>query len=217
MLVCAIPGNRQKGALYKDLKKLLVTTLPIPSQFILTGTMSKRNIILILAKGFRSVVNKLLIQISSKVGGEPWAISKLPFTNYPTMICSFDIKNDLNLLSFVATYNNTFTKYIPITKVGGDYSKSLAECMQKAVDSFYRINKVPIKHIIIFREGLSKGQMEKEVSQAIIAFKKGFATYGLTKEQYPKMTYIYLSKKINTKLFNYDKTNYTNCSPGIIN
>ncbi len=42
MLVCAIPGNRQKGALYKDLKKLLVTTLPIPSQFILTGTMSKR-------------------------------------------------------------------------------------------------------------------------------------------------------------------------------
>jgi hypothetical protein len=42
MLICAIPGNRQKGALYKDLKKLLVTSIPIPSQFILTGTMSRR-------------------------------------------------------------------------------------------------------------------------------------------------------------------------------
>jgi hypothetical protein len=42
MIICAIQGSRGKGALYKDLKKLLVNTLPIPSQFILTGTMSKR-------------------------------------------------------------------------------------------------------------------------------------------------------------------------------
>jgi hypothetical protein len=132
------------------------------------------------------------------------------------MICSFDIKPDMNLLTFVATYNNTFTKYTPLTKVGPDYSKSLSECMQKAIDSFYRINKVPIKHIIIFREGLSKGQMEKEVGMAIPAFKKGFTSFGLTKEQFPKITYIYLSKKINTKLFNYDKSNYTNCAPGNI-
>ncbi len=61
--------------------------------------------------------------------------------------------------------------------------------------------------------------MEKEASMAISAFKKGFATYGLSKDQFPKITYIYLSKKINTKLFNYDKSNsnYTNCQPGIIN
>jgi hypothetical protein len=89
--------------------------------------------------------------------------------------------------------------------------------MTKAIDSFFRRNKVPINHIIIFREGLSKGQMEKEVSMAIPAFKKGFASFGLTKEQYPKITYIFLSKKINTKLFNYDKSNYSNCSPGNLN
>lgn len=60
--------------------------------------------------------------------------------------------------------------------------------------------------------------MEKEASTAIKAFKKGFANYGLTKEQYPKITYLYLSKKINTKLFNLDKnnSNYSNCPPGII-
>ncbi len=162
------------------------------------------------------MVNKLLIQISSKVGGEPWAINQLPFTNVPTMICSFDMKSELNLLSFVATHNNTFTKYTPLTRVGADYSKSLSECMSKSVESFYKKNKVPISHIIIFREGLSKGQMEKEVGMAIPAFKKGFASFGLSKEQFPKITYIFLSKKINTKLFNYDKNNYSNCSPGII-
>lgn len=47
MIICAIPGSRGKGALYKDLKKLLISTLPIPSQFILTGTMSKRKYFLI--------------------------------------------------------------------------------------------------------------------------------------------------------------------------
>jgi aubergine-like protein len=122
MLICAIPGSRGKGPLYKDLKKLLVNTLPIPSQFILAGTLSKRIVFFYIAKG-------------SKVGGEPWAVTQLPFTKVPTMICSFDIKADMDLLSFVATYNNTFTKYTPITKVGSNYSKNLSDCMTKSVEN----------------------------------------------------------------------------------
>ncbi len=42
MLVCVIPGIKGKGHLYYDLKKYLFSSIPIPSQVILTGTMTKR-------------------------------------------------------------------------------------------------------------------------------------------------------------------------------
>jgi aubergine-like protein len=45
MCVCIIPGNKQKGALYKDVKRFLLSTIPIPSQVILTGTVNKGNFI----------------------------------------------------------------------------------------------------------------------------------------------------------------------------
>lgn len=40
-VVCIIPGQRGKGALYNDIKKLLLTEVPIPSQVVLAGTISK--------------------------------------------------------------------------------------------------------------------------------------------------------------------------------
>jgi hypothetical protein len=92
-----------------------------------------------LAKGFRSVVNKLLVQIGAKIGAEPWAIDKLPFTNQPTMLCSYDVygRTTMGLLGFVATYNNTFTKYHSTTKVCGTAKLDpfLTECMVQALQN----------------------------------------------------------------------------------
>ena len=34
---------------------------------------------------------KLLNQINAKLGGTPWAISDLPLTDVPTMICGMDV------------------------------------------------------------------------------------------------------------------------------
>lgn len=42
MLLCVIPGIKGKGHLYYDVKKYLLSSIPIPSQVILTGTMTKR-------------------------------------------------------------------------------------------------------------------------------------------------------------------------------
>jgi hypothetical protein len=43
-VVLLIPGSRGKGPLYKDLKNLLFTKFPIPSQVVLAGTISKGKI-----------------------------------------------------------------------------------------------------------------------------------------------------------------------------
>ena len=58
--------------LYNDLKRLLFTDRPVPSQVVLVKTLN--------GKGLRSICNKILVQICAKVGGIPWAIDRLPFT-----------------------------------------------------------------------------------------------------------------------------------------
>jgi aubergine-like protein len=82
-------------------------------------------------------VNKVLIQICAKVGGEPWALDQLPFTNCPTMVCGIDIfraTGKKSILGFTATYNRTFTRYISLAKIleDGNDKQVLTECIDEA-------------------------------------------------------------------------------------
>lgn len=82
-------------------------------------------------------MNKILIQICAKIGGEPWAIDGMPFTNEPTMICGIDTFQSAgrnSILGFTATYNRTFTKYISIPKIiGSEPKEAISECLNKAL------------------------------------------------------------------------------------
>lgn len=61
----------------------MVNELPVPSQMILTSTIQKD-------KGFRSVVNKIIVQVAAKLGYTPWAIDSLPLSDKPTMLVGID-------------------------------------------------------------------------------------------------------------------------------
>jgi len=215
MLICVLQGAKGKGVIYKELKKFLISEIPIPSQVILTSTINK-------PKGFRSVVNKLLIQIAAKTGAEPWAIDNLPFTNQPTMIASYDIygRTTLGLLGFVSTYNSCFTKYHAVMKHCGTnkLDNFLTECMVSALNNFKQCNNIMPKHIILLKEGISQGEIRRTAENEIKAFKTAFSMLNLSKDDEPKITYIFLTKKINTKLFffNSQKNDFDNCQPGTI-
>lgn len=215
-VILLIPGNRGKGPLYKDLKTLLLTQCPIPSQVVLVGTISK-------GKGVRSIVNKVLMQIAAKTGGEPWAMDGLPFTNAPTMVCGIDTygkpgsKNQI--LSFCATYNRTFTKYVSYVRTpkdGTPVTSELTDCIKKAIEAFGEINKVAPKHVILFRDALSQGSLKDKVNEDMGFLQEGVEKLGQKCDI--KFTYVLLSKKVNAKLFFYDKgrNDYDNCSPGTI-
>lgn len=216
-VILLIPGSRGKGPLYKDLKKLLLTECPIPSQVVLVGTISK-------GKGIRSIVNKVVMQIAAKVGGEPWAIDNLPFTNVPTMICGIDTYgkpgSKTEMLAFCGTYNRTFTKYVSFLKTPQEespISAELTDCIKKAIETFGEINKVAPKHIILFRDALSQGSLKDKVAEDISFLKKGVEK--LSQQNLDiKFTYVLLSKKVNAKLFFYDKNrnDYDNCTPGTV-
>ena len=89
-VVLILPGQKGKAPLYDDLKKLLINKIPVPSQVVISSTISK-------GKNVRSICNKILIQICAKIGGEPWAVSDLPFFDRPTMICGMDTYKKLGV------------------------------------------------------------------------------------------------------------------------
>jgi len=134
LVLCICPGQKGKAPMYSEVKYLLTSKYPVPSQIILTSTIAK-------GKNLRSIINKLLIQICAKVGGEPWAIDNLTFVQRPTMTCGIDtysktIKGKKKIImAFTASFNKTFTKYISLAKVvddGEDLTIPFRDCVLTA-------------------------------------------------------------------------------------
>ena len=107
MVVIILQGQKNSAPLYNEVKTLLFKVMPVPSQVVLQNTISR-------GKNVRSIVTKILIQMNSKIGGEPWAISDMPFTNMPTMIVGYDVYHKMkakSYLAYCATTNRNFTTY----------------------------------------------------------------------------------------------------------
>ncbi len=97
------------------MKRLLLKEIPVPSQVVLAGTISK-------GKNVRSIVSKILIQICAKLGGIPWAIDNLPLMDRPTMVCGMDVFHSVShgknsVLGFCASVNDSSTKYFSATEI----------------------------------------------------------------------------------------------------
>ena len=59
---------------YDTIKTFLTRRMPLPSQCILTKTISRE-------QGLMSVCSKVLVQIQAKIGGQPWRVGPaLPST-----------------------------------------------------------------------------------------------------------------------------------------
>lgn len=104
LAVFILQGNKNGAPMYDQIKKCLITQMPVPSQVVLHNTISR-------GKNLRSIVNKILIQMNAKLGGQPWAVSDMPFTNKPTMVVGYDVfhkPNSNSYLAFCATTNRNF-------------------------------------------------------------------------------------------------------------
>jgi len=82
------------------------------------------------------------MQICAKLGGEPWAIDKLPFVSVPTIVVGIDVykKNGKGIVGCCASFNNRFTKYLSIVKEEGkdkDLDVIIRDCILEIVDMVY--------------------------------------------------------------------------------
>ena len=70
-------------------------------------------------RNLKFIISNLLQQLSTKIGGEPWTIDRMPFTHQPTMICGLDVIPNSHttgkfIQGFTASFNQTFSKYISL-------------------------------------------------------------------------------------------------------
>jgi len=83
-VILVIPGRKGHcNPLYEDLKKLLISDIPIPSQMILAQTIDRAK------SALYAVTNRLIMKLIAKIGGEVWAIDELPYFNLSTMAASY--------------------------------------------------------------------------------------------------------------------------------
>ena len=154
-----LPGAKGKAPLYDDLKRLLLKDLPVPSQVVLANTISR-------GKNVRSICSKILIQICAKIGGEPWAISDMPFFERPAMVCGIDVYHKVgngakSILAFTASMNKRATQFWSGAKIqdeGQEIGNSLEELMAQALTEFKKKNTVFPANVVVYRDGVGDSQ-----------------------------------------------------------
>jgi aubergine-like protein len=109
IVLCLLQGQKGKGFNYNEIKRYLLQEKGIPSQMILLSTITK-------GKNLRSIINKVLMQMCAKVGGEPWAIDKMPFVDVPTCVASIDFfdKGNFPVMSVCLSVNKNFSRYCSV-------------------------------------------------------------------------------------------------------
>lgn len=118
---------------YNAVKTLCTAQSAVPSQMINSMTLSKPN-------QYRSVVQKIALQINCKLGGELWAVN-IPLSTL--MVCGVDVYHDptrrgQSVVGFVASMNPAITRWYsrakyqsPGQELVDTLKLSLMECLQK--------------------------------------------------------------------------------------
>jgi aubergine-like protein len=130
MVLCILNGAKGKGQFYNEIKRFLFTKLSIPSQVILLSTILK-------GKNLRSIYNKVFMQICAKVGGEPWIMDEMPFTDVPTCVISIDFydKGSHPVMAVVLSVNKNFSKFCSIVlEKDGKIEVNIRNAIYNAID-----------------------------------------------------------------------------------
>lgn len=148
------------------------------------------------------MVQKIILQMNCKLGGTLWGV-KIPLKQ--TMICGIDTYHEAGMkgqtvAGFVATYNPEFTKWWSrptIQEKREELVNGLVASMEAAIAQYLEFNSYYPESIVIYRDGVSDGQMAHVKDFEIPQFKAAFKRI---KDDYrPKLTFIVVKKRIDMK------------------
>lgn len=201
MVVLLTPGKSQREDRYSACKRIFCCEKGIPCQFIRCGTINN-------PRKIRSVCQKIVIQILSKVGGQPWAI-RFPMKSF--MIIGIDTYHDTidrkkSCVGFVASMNEFATSWWSHTFYQDsleEIGQKVASCLTTALKRFHRLNRFLPNKVIVYRDGVGDGQLEAVVKLEIGQIVNSVDFYMRNEfgdEPVPKLSYIIVQKRINTKM-----------------
>uniref|UniRef100_A0A2K5DD03 Piwi-like protein 2 n=1 Tax=Aotus nancymaae TaxID=37293 RepID=A0A2K5DD03_AOTNA len=209
MVVCIIMGTRDD--LYGAIKKLCCVQSPVPSQIINVRTIGQPT-------KLRSVAQKILLQINCKLGGELWGVD-IPLKQL--MVIGMDVYHDpsrgmRSVVGFVASINLTLTKWysrVVFQMPHQEIVDSLKLCLVGSLKKFYEVNHCLPEKIVVYRDGVSDGQLQTVANYEIPQLQKCFEAF----ENYqPKMVVFVVQKKISTNLYLATPQHFVTPTPGTV-
>nr|XP_019569998.1 PREDICTED: piwi-like protein 2 [Rhinolophus sinicus] len=209
MVVCIIMGTRDD--LYGAIKKLCCVQAPVPSQVINVRTIGQPT-------RLRSVAQKILLQINCKLGGELWGVD-IPLKRL--MVIGMDVYHDpsrgmRSVVGFVASINLTLTKWysrVVFQMPHQEIVDSLKLCLVGSLKKFYEVNHCLPEKIVVYRDGVSDGQLKTVANYEIPQLQKCFEAF----ENYqPKMVVFVVQKKISINLYLAATEYFVTPSPGTV-
>nr|XP_040052641.1 LOW QUALITY PROTEIN: piwi-like protein 2 [Gasterosteus aculeatus aculeatus] len=209
LIVCIMEGNRDD--LYSAIKKLCCVKSPIPSQAINVRTISK-------PQKLRSIAQKVLLQMNCKLGGELWTVN-VPLKHL--MVVGVDVHHDpskahQSVMGFVASVNSSLTRWysrVTFQTPNEELINGFRVCLLAALHKYYELNHNLPEKIVVYRDGVSDGQLtilaQYEIPQLIKCFET-FPSYE------PKLVFIVVQKRISTTLINWTPNSVRTPPPGTV-
>lgn len=203
---------QQRADRYAAIKKLCYVENPVASQVILAKTLSNE-------KRITSVVQKIILQINCKLGGELWA-SLSPVRGL--MVIGIDVFHDptlkgASIAGFVSSLNDKFSRWhsrVSVQRPGQELVDALRTALIEALKAYRRESGQWPTCIMVFRDGIGDSQIDTsathEVGQLLTAFEHcepGFR---------PKFGFIVVQKRINTRLYQQLNNGLENPPPGSV-
>ncbi|XP_057321204.1 piwi-like protein Siwi isoform X2 [Microplitis mediator] len=196
-LVCCI-AFRSKADVYSAIKKKCCVDRPVPSQVILAKNLA--------SKGAMSIATKVAIQMNCKIGGAPWSMD---FGMAGLMVVGFDVCHDPNhrgtdFGAMVASLDRGMTRYfsaVSAHRSNEELTNEFSLNMVKALRKYAELNsgQLPAR-IVIYRDGVGDGQIPYVLDHEVNHLQEALAKlYGRT--ELVKMSFIIVTKRINTRLF----------------
>ncbi|RLU18053.1 hypothetical protein DMN91_010295 [Ooceraea biroi] len=194
LVFCIVSNNRSDR--YAAIKKKCCIDRPIASQVFLMKNLT--------AKSVMSIATKVAIQMNCKLGGAPWRVD-LPLKGI--MAIGFDICHDTNTkgkdyVAMVATVNQQLTQYFSSISMYHNIEERAEQIcvgVAKAVQIYRSLNKALPMYLVIYRDGVSEGEIPQVFENEVECLKKKLEElyYGPNF----KLTFILVSKRINIRLF----------------
>lgn len=187
--MCICPTLRADR--YTVIKKICCTQTPIASQVILGKTLSN-------PKNVRTIIHKIAMQITCKLGGSLWSVS-IPVKNW--MICGIDVYHGTNKQSvcgFVSSITDQSTKYYSESVFqGGEIGDFFKMTFRKALlERKNRLGCFPTK-IIMFRDGVGDGQLEHCRNYEVKQFQSVLQELNID----AGLVFVVVQKRISTRIF----------------
>ncbi|KAK2837637.1 hypothetical protein Q5P01_014849 [Channa striata] len=209
LVVCIMVGNRDD--LYSAIKKLCCVNCPVPSQAINVRTISQ-------PQKLKSVAQKILLQINSKLGGELWTVS-VPLKHL--MVVGVDVHHDTSklhqsVMGFVASVNSSLTRWysrVTFQKPSEELIHGFRVCLLAALQKYFEVTHNLPEKIVVYRDGVSDGQLKMVEQYEIPQLIKCFETFPGYE---PKLVFIVVQKRISTTLYSWASNHFATPPPGTV-